>query len=504
MTFERNLIEARERQDDEAALEELARSALVEWGEEPALPLLRRGAEHLQSARLWQWTGLLERSLERHEQALASLDKAAALAPSDQSIAHGRARVALEAGLPAQKLFEAALRVSPGKGDVLLGYIASLFATGQAELAESSLESVMARSPLWVDGHVQLAQLRSTMGRKGQATASIEQALELYPGQKQLWVTFFHLLTQAEQFAALDEAIRRAKGHLSDKQMLMRHEAVAAIELCDVGRVEQLLRAMSADSLRSIAVWRIRHLLRTGQLAEACSAIDEALGGESAAHVWPYAAIAWRLSGDRRWEWLEGDLDRMVSVIDIRSDLPDMDALERVLRSLHVARGEYLDQSVRGGSQTDGPLLTRLEPEIRALRSAIARAVEHHVAKLGAPDPGHPLLGPRRDRNIRFSGSWSVLLRGAGYHANHVHPEGWISSALYIHLPDRSAGDSKTSGWLTLGEPQSELGLGLKPFREIEPKRGHLVLFPSYMWHGTRPFAEGERLTVAFDVRRPD
>ena len=37
----------------------------------------------------------------------------------------------------------------------------------------------------------------------------------------------------------------------------------------------------------------------------------------------------------------------------------------------------------------------------------------------------------------------------------------------------------------------------------IEPKPGRLVLFPSTMWHGTEPFAAGERLTVAFDVARP-
>jgi hypothetical protein len=58
-------------------------------------------------------------------------------------------------------------------------------------------------------------------------------------------------------------------------------------------------------------------------------------------------------------------------------------------------------------------------------------------------------------------------------------------------------------GWLKLGEPQAELGLDLEPFRKIEPKPGRLVLFPSTMWHGTIPFAEGERLTVAFDVAKP-
>ena len=53
-------------------------------------------------------------------------------------------------------------------------------------------------------------------------------------------------------------------------------------------------------------------------------------------------------------------------------------------------------------------------------------------------------------------------------------------------------------GGLALGEPAPELGL--PPTRTIEPAVGRLVLFPSWMWHGTRPFPQGERLTVAFDL----
>jgi hypothetical protein len=67
----------------------------------------------------------------------------------------------------------------------------------------------------------------------------------------------------------------------------------------------------------------------------------------------------------------------------------------------------------------------------------------------------------------------------------------------------RTAGDPERAGWLTLGEPQKELGLDLPPFRYVEPRVGQLVLFPSWMWHGTIPFESGERLTVAFDVRSP-
>jgi predicted 2-oxoglutarate/Fe(II)-dependent dioxygenase YbiX len=113
------------------------------------------------------------------------------------------------------------------------------------------------------------------------------------------------------------------------------------------------------------------------------------------------------------------------------------------------------------------------------------------------------MLRHRRGRRIRFAGSWSVRLRSGGRHSNHIHPQGWISSALYLGLPSRSAGEPGDSGWLTLGEPDDLLGIKLPPWRTIEPKPGQLVLFPSTMWHGTLPFTDGERLTVAFDVASP-
>ena len=76
----------------------------------------------------------------------------------------------------------------------------------------------------------------------------------------------------------------------------------------------------------------------------------------------------------------------------------------------------------------------------------------------------------------------------AGYNANHVHPIGWISSALYIVLPDLVEDELATAGWLTLGEAPIELGFDPPPAQRIEPKPGRLALFPSWMWHGTRPF----------------
>ena len=96
-----------------------------------------------------------------------------------------------------------------------------------------------------------------------------------------------------------------------------------------------------------------------------------------------------------------------------------------------------------------------------------------------------------------------MRLKGRGFHANHVHPAGWISSALYVVLPPDVG--QEEAGYLTLGDPRAPtLPIDIPPFRTVEPKPGRLALFPSYMWHGTRPFSEGERLTVAFDVATPD
>jgi hypothetical protein len=246
----------------------------------------------------------------------------------------------------------------------------------------------------------------------------------------------------------------------------------------------------------------VRHLLRLGVVEAALPILDQGLAGNYASELWPYAATAWRMTGDPRSQWLERD-DELVRVVDLGDAVPSLDALADHLLSLHVAKGEYLDQSVRGGTQTDGPLFSRIHPLIRGLRGAVVEAVQSYAEQLPPIDLKHPLLRHRRNRPIRFSGSWSVRLRSGGRHANHVHPQGWISSALYIALPQRQPGEPDNAGWLTLGEPDEALGLEVPPMLRIEPAPGRLVLFPSWMWHGTVPFAFGERLTVAFDVRPP-
>ena len=500
MNFAAALAALARQESSAEAYEELARSALDEGEEEQALPILQRVAAQRPSPRLLQWKGLLERSLDEHGSALESFTEAARLDPQDAGIAHGHARVALEAGVQeAERLYERAKSLAPGDSAVLLGLAAARLAAGQGSRAEAELDALLAQAPLWLDGHRQLAQLRSMLGRRHEADASLRRALSQAPAQQQLWQTLFDLQIKQERFDDLLEEIGVARQSGAPAPLTEPFDAVARAELGQTDEADRLFAGVAAADGPPLSIWRIRHLIRSGRAADAIPLIDAELGGGQAASIWPYASVAWRLAGDPRADWLDGEF---VSIFDLAEKLPPLEEVGRLLRSLHVAKGEYLDQSLRGGTQTDGPLFSRLEPQIRALRAAVVEAVEAYVSQLPPVDARHPLLSCRRGRGVRFSGSWSVRLRESGFHVPHVHPQGWISSALYIVLPDETgAGDH--SGWLQIGEPPPTLGTEITPSVLIEPKPGRLVLFPSWMWHGTRPFSSGERLSVAFDVAPP-
>ena len=502
MTFKTALHAAIARPTDADALAELAESALTEGEEEQAIPILVRALEKNTTAQLWQWKGLLERSLDEHEQALGSFEHASRLEPASARIAHGHARVALEAGVPVESLYERARALAPGDGSVLIGLAAARLAAGRGEAAEAELDRALEGSPLWIEGHHQLGQLRSMLGRPGDASASLHRALRGLPNESRLWRALFDLRIKTDDFDELAKDVAAARKTSADPWLLKMHEAIATAEMGGISPADRLfdeiVRAMGESAL---AVWRIRHLLRTRRYEPALTLIDRQLEGPGAAVIWPYAGLAWRLTGDARWDWLEGG-GKLVSIVDLSDRLPPLDLLSDSLRSIHKSRGEYLDQSVRGGTQTDGPLFSRIEPQIRRLRSAVVEAVGTYSAQLPPIDADHPLLRFRRDRRVRFAGSWSVRLKEEGFHVSHVHPQGWISSALYVALPHGLEAEKK-EGWLQIGAPRSDLALDLEPVAHIKPEPGKLVLFPSWMWHGTTPFPAGERLSVAFDVAPP-
>jgi tetratricopeptide (TPR) repeat protein len=461
-----------------------------------ALPVLRAASiANPHHPGLWQVLGLLYRALDELERAVHAFRKAAELAPNDALIAHGYARTVMEAGLPAKHLFDLAHSLAPADGSVLIGRSAAQLAQGDIDNAISDLEAVLHRNAAWQEGHSALSRLRWMVGDHARFTASLDRALEQTPNSPLLWSQLILTRMQAKQYRDVLDAIAAARVALKIPDAFLFIEACSVAELDLTIDADRLFKVIGNDNNAMIIEHKIRHLLRAGRPDEARDFADPFLEGPTRNVVLPYAYVAWRLLSDSRWDDV-ANAPHLLGIYDISDQLPSLDELADILLGLHVSQHEPLEQSLRGGTQTDGPLLSNIAPSIQHLRRAICEVTQSHVGKMqGIAEPGRGAMP-----EIRFAGSWSVRLRGAGHHANHIHQAGILSSALYISLPTQQEMGPAPAGWFTLGQPPEELKTGLHPIRTVEPKPGRLVLFPSTMWHGTNSIAAGERLTVAFDI----
>ena len=434
------------------------------------------------------------RTQARFAEAAAAYDRALALAPTHARALDGRARVALEAGEPgASAHFRRALGAQPNSHELILGLAEALEAEGD-EGALPHLAAAVAVRPGWIEGQERLAEMRAEVADPENFTRGYSDALSKTPGDKELHLSHWRALALAgrydEALAAIDAAALPEDDDIRLRRAIFRGEAG------DPAGARDLLRLLPPTP--ETRMGGARAAFRLGEPDEAARLLEQVVAeqpGNIAA--WAHLGLAWRLTGDARHDWLSGK-PGLWDTADLDLDPAELDALATTLRTLHRTRAHPIGQSLRGGTQTRGTLFWRREPEIVRLRDAIADAIDGFVARLPPADPAHPLLR-HRDARFTFAGSWSVRLQSSGFHVSHIHPKGVLSSACYVSPPPGLGGEAK-DGWLDLGNPPDELGLALPPLATIEPRPGRLALFPSYLYHATRPFASGERLTVAFDV----
>ncbi|WP_421133961.1 putative 2OG-Fe(II) oxygenase [Alteromonas sp. A079] len=170
--------------------------------------------------------------------------------------------------------------------------------------------------------------------------------------------------------------------------------------------------------------------------------------------------------------------------------------LQQYLLTLHNNEQHPIGQSLRHGSQTFEDLFDDPAPVIQTMKERIIENVSTFVASQ-IDMKKHPFLS-RLSTQFAFKGSWSVKLRKTGFHKSHYHSAGWLSGVYYVDVPDEV--EKGGNGWLVFGRP--DLGnISLCEDYAIKPVAGNLVLFPSYLWHGTNPINSAQhRMTVAFDI----
>ncbi len=367
--------------------------------------------------------------------------------------------------------------------------------------AEAAYREVLKRRPDYADALRELPQLIWMRTGDAQAAAGPLRAL----GSATAAAELSRLFRYTGDLAASDAALAELADRPATDPRIKAVAAQTAVHL-DPDRAARYAAAAvaarpdDADMRRTLAEAR----LAQGDW-RAALAIADALVGESRGlnqHDLMLQTTAWRLAGDPRGAARE-DYDALVRArtIDAPPGWADLSAyladLREGLEALHTLHTHPIGQSLRGGTQTNANLLESEHPAVRAFPRAVDGAIRAYLAGLGH---GEDAVRVRNTGRYRFSGIWSVRLRTGGHHADHIHPQGWISSACYIAVPPVVEAGGR-EGWIKFGEPGAPTRPALSPGRFEKPEPGKLVLFPSYMWHGTVPFTgEAPRLTVAFDL----
>ncbi len=369
--------------------------------------------------------------------------------------------------------------------------------------AEQAFKEAIRRQPSLYDAYRDLAQLRwMRTGDVAAALAHLENAILAAPADPRLLVVKAQVLEYADDAGASYELLAAlASTHPQDQYVATVTSQIAATIGDGATALAHAERAAAlAPSDAVMAITLITACLAMGQPERASSLVGELRRqAPDNQHAIALQATAWRLLGDPRYQALY-DYDALVSAswLDAPNGWSNLDDyvadLRDGLRAAHGYRAHPFHQSVRHGSQASD-ILQHDHAAVRALPEALDGPIKRFIAALG--QGGDPLRA-RNTGNYVFQGMWSIRMGAGGFHIDHVHPKGWLSSACYVEVP--RSGNGK-EGWIKFGQPGVRTMPALEAEYFIEPAPGKLLLFPSYMWHGTVPFTDpSTRLSVAFDL----
>src|SRR6266853_3973287 len=448
-------------------------------------------------------------ALGRQEEAVAGYRSLVAAEPDNLAAAHalGIALNATGQHEEAERVAQRTLARGHKTAALYNTYARSLIAQGAVDRAEAALRDCLQLEPRLIEAQDSLAQLIwLRTGDLAQATAVLNDALRTFATDEALWAAKAAILQGAGDARAAYACLAQWAARPQTSPTLLVRAALAALEFDPASALtlaERALRLLPANAAARSVVAAAQ--LGIGDARGALQHCETLLTySPDDQYLIALQTTAWRLLGDERYARLCDYRELVVpQQLEAPPQWPDMVSfladLRVSLNRLHNPHGHaLLFQSLRHGTETTQDLSRSADSVIRALFSTFAAPIRRYLEHVGhGSDP----LRRRNDGRWRFNGSWSVRLRTSGFHTNHVHPRGWISSACYIELPDGMSDAQTQDGILTFGEPGIATTPTLAAEYSVRPSVGMLVLFPSYFWHGTVPFRSSQtRLSVAFDA----
>lgn len=502
-------------------------------------------------ARALRLRGILKRETGDLPASATLLRRAAAASPQPAEALAELALTHLAAG--DLELAETALRQARSRGPhprALANLGAVLQYRGHLAEAEALYREYLAAEPADSEIRANLVTTLLDAGRGEPALAECAAGEQAAPGDPAMTAARGAALVALERPGEALPPLRRALAALPGDDVVAINLAVALAETGAVGEAQAVLAAaIDRNPANARAVADLMSLRAGEGDAAAAVALGRAFLGRHPGERLVVAALGYAL-------WDAGDDAAAGRLLGFGADggalvqvysPGDLAATDSPVDPVAIARRVAADPSLvrapvskatRGGAQTGEFYLPR-EAVLAPLDARFRAAVAAYVARLATAGlardpvmqgaPGAPGAGSLR--------AWGTVLPAGGRQVPHQHPLGWLSAVYYAAIPPamRAAPTAADAG--TPGPRESAVGPAVGratdpvaspaanpatdpdagalefgpappryrfrrpvPVTRIRPVTGALVVFPSYLYHGTRPFAgAGERVSVAVD-----
>lgn len=404
-----------------------------------------------------------------------------------------------------------ALSSAPGTVEVMKNLASCYTLVGDLTASKRLYTQILKLNPLDIDAHHWLNQMLWEHN-DDDFLGSYHLALKTNQNQPDLQFALAHKLKLADQhehaFEVLKSTLKTHKQHLP-----------SLLEIADIAReqgmfIDSLDYVQRANKVAGTATLK-QQLLAKQELGKSFISIGEyktslSLFNKLLSHNdthqgwWAYKTVALRMLKMAEYDYLcdyqQFILSAKITPPSGYNNLAEFNhELTNSLKAIHYGSTHPLDQTLKNGSQTGEKLFDYQIPIIKELTQSLTQQTLEFLMQL-PKDNVHPLL-KHNTLHFKETDSWSVILNSSGFHTDHYHPAGWLSSCYYVQVPDMVHNNSQQQGFIKFGQPGFNTQDTIAPERVIEPEQGLLVQFPSYFWHGTKPFESKQtRITTPYDI----